>query len=106
MSQIQTLYIQSEYIAKWIGNTEKQEEILQEFSGKLPSRWDGAIEFEVDIGNKDILKLFYSISKYYSSPEFNCTLNFPPVLCLSLGKSIEDKHLNIYIDKSIICLIF
>jgi hypothetical protein len=67
-------------LASWLGNTHKQEEIIDEYSSgerilEKPELFD---EFTEQIGDEGCLGVHYSPTIHYSSPSFSAGIHFPP----------------------------
>lgn len=74
--------VHSDTISKWLGNTEKQEEIIGLYnSGELfRTRDDNLIEFSCVVPEKGMVGASYNPNAFHSSPEFKAGITFPPSL--------------------------
>ncbi len=106
-TSFEILSINSETVANWTGNTEKQEEILRSYHKKeKPDEYrEKLTEFTIDITNLGKLFVKYELSTYYSYPDFKSGIIFPPSLNISFFnrlnatevKYIFDNLLNLFI---------
>lgn len=71
----------SDTLADWIGNTKKQEQIVQRFmSGKKLFNEPGIMEeFVGDAADEFLVGVSYQASWYTSSPAFKAGITFPPL---------------------------
>lgn len=79
-----SLSIHSEAINKWVGNTEKQEEIIRSYHNKEPifDSPEKLTEFGQRIPNYGGVYVGYNLSMHSSSPEFSSGISFPPSISL------------------------
>lgn len=98
------VHVHSESIAKWIGNTNKQENIVNAFHNKkisiIPD--EDFNEFMTPV-HGGVIGVDYPTSIYYNSPEFKAGVAFPPILHFRSNNEINAIE---YIDviNNIICL--
>tara|TARA_R110002126_G_C10465661_1_gene500680 strand:- start:117 stop:1532 length:1416 start_codon:yes stop_codon:yes gene_type:complete len=98
-----SLSIHSEAIKKWVGNTEKQEEITRSYHNKEPifDSPEKLTEFGQEMPNYGGVYVGYNLSMHSSSPGFSSGICFPPSISLVFENPISInasycKYLEIY----------
>ena len=98
-----SLSIHSEAIKKWVGNTEKQEEIIRSYHNKEPifDSPEKLTEFGQEMPNYGGVYVGYNLSMHSSSPGFSSGICFPPSISLVFENPISInasycKYLEIY----------
>lgn len=77
--KINAIEIHSEAISRWVGYTEKQNEIMLSLS-KASKDFPPLNEFIIPLKNEDCIGISYSFRKFYSAPEFSAGATFSPYL--------------------------
>ena len=92
--------IHSDTISKWIGNTEKQEDIIKLYeSGDLFRHHNHFLEFSWSIPSIGLIEVAYNTTMFHSSPEFRAGITFPPSLCLYFARDLSvEKSLGMAAD--------
>lgn len=81
--------IHSDTISKWIGNTEKQQSLMDAYYDNIKGnkfKDVNLIEFDTNINGLGNLFVAYNFSQYILSSEFKAGVTFPPSLNLHLHK--------------------
>ena len=102
------LNINSETVANWIGNTEKQGEILNSYHKKeRPDEYlEKLTEFTIDISKLGKIFVKYELSIYYSFPDFKSGIIFPPSLNISFLNRLNAIEIKYILDNLLNLLIF
>lgn len=100
---IANISICSTKIREWVGNTNKQEEILKAYSDKesIFEKRGLLNEFAVQIENLGFLSVEYNVSIHHSSPDFSAGISFPPSLEIDFEhgkttKEIMNQFMTVY----------
>lgn len=96
-----SISIHSKTICDWIGNTEKQQEIIRSYQRKdiLFNDLDKLVEFMVDISGFGRLGVSYNLSMYSLTPEFKSGISFPPSLNIVFTKGNNAKEIKHIYDR-------
>lgn len=87
--KFQAIKIHSSTISKWIGNTKKQEQIVELYHSKriINSDKDCFSEFSCRIPGKGQMDLTYNPKLYSNSPEFKAGITFNPAMLFSFDSA-------------------
>jgi len=84
--------IYSKDINKWIGNTNKQEEILNHYESPDSDIIDLS-EFSTELSSDCLLKCDYTTTVYHNSPEYMGGISYPPRIIISYLKQVSFKQI-------------
>ncbi len=100
-NSFRSICIHSKTICDWIGNTEKQEEIIRSYQRKEPifNDLDKLIEFTVDVSGLGRLRVSYNLSIFSLTPEFKSGISFPPSLNIVFTKGNNAKEIKHTYDR-------
>lgn len=81
---VKSINIQSNKISKWIGNTNKQEKIIEAFINKeeMFDSPDKLIELRTQLEGIGDLCIGYNLEMHHSSPDFSAGIRFPPSITI------------------------
>ncbi|WP_369855668.1 HEPN domain-containing protein [Candidatus Thalassolituus haligoni] len=82
---VQSICIHSNKISEWVGNTNKQEEIIRAYNNneRLFDDHNKLDEFYIPLEETGILGVSYNLSMHHSSPDFSAGIIFPPSLIIT-----------------------
>jgi len=80
--------IYSKDINRWIGNTKKQEEILNNYESPDSNAIDLS-EFSTELSSDCLLKCNYTTTVYHNSPEYMGGISYPPRIIISYLKQVS-----------------
>lgn len=74
--------VHSDTISKWLGNTEKQEEIIKLYKSNVlfQTSCDNLTEFSCIVPGKGVVGASYNPIAFHCSPEFKAGITYPPSL--------------------------
>jgi hypothetical protein len=100
---VASISIHSNKISEWVGNTNKQEEIIKSYNNKerIFDDPDKLNEFSTQLEGIGILGVGYNLSMHSSSPDFSAGIKFPPSLIIGfispqLTNEIKSSFLKLY----------
>jgi hypothetical protein len=100
---ITSFSIHSNKISEWVGNTNKQEEIIKSYNNKeqIFDNPDKLNEFSTPLEGIGTLGVRYNLSIHHSSPDFSAGIKFPPSLVIKffspqLANEIKNSFLKLY----------
>ncbi|MGK0323748.1 MAG: hypothetical protein ACJAR4_001793 [Psychroserpens sp.] len=100
---VKSISIHSNKISEWVGNTNKQEDIIKAYSNRerIFDNPDKFNEFSTPLEGIGILGVGYNLSRYSSSPDFSVGIEFPPSLIIEfinpqLTNEVMNSFLKLY----------
>lgn len=100
---IESINIQSSKVSEWVGNTNKQEQIIIDYNNKVPifDNPDKLNEFSTQLEGIGALGVGYNLSMHHSSPDFSAGIKFPPSLIIEFisaksGTAVMNSFLKLY----------
>lgn len=100
---VTSISIHSNKISEWVGNTNKQEEIIRTYNNGEsifddPNKLN---EFQISLEEVGTLGVGYNLSMHHSSPDFSAGIKFPPSLFIAFcigqpSKEVMNDVLKLY----------
>lgn len=97
---IKSISIHSRKVSEWVGNTNKQEEIIRAYSNReeIFDNPDKLNEFSVQLEGVGIIGVGYNLSMQHSSPDFSAGIKFPPSLFIAfINAQPSDEVMNSFL---------
>lgn len=88
-ASISLISLQSETIDRWVGDTDLQEEILQNHGDQLSNT--NLDEFVIDTGGGVVIGVSYKFFKYMSLTQFKSGMAFPPCLIARFSEPLNAR---------------
>jgi hypothetical protein len=90
---VNSICLHSNKISEWVGNTNKQEEIIKAYNkDRIFDDSSKLNEFHVSLEGVGILGVGYNLSIHHSSPNFSAGIKFPPSLMIAFCTGHPSKE--------------